>query len=1095
MKSKESIQRKSRAMDFSGERLIPNLPELKHLFQEHIVRYMFASKFVSSKSVLDVGCGTGYGTFLLSKKNAIKTIGIDNSKKAIEYCKKNYKNKNLIFKVEDCIKTTFPSQNFDVLTSFELIEHLEQPIKFLKEAKRILKKDGLLILSTPNKLTYPSGNPFHFNEFTEKKLVNLLKKIFKNVTILYESYPPTLAIYKNGKQKKISEFAINEQKTKVDGSSALYFIAICSNEKPVDDSGSLYLLDDKTLLLENYPKLQDWIKVLQNDLKGQTEKFVKLQKEFDERSKWALELDKTVQEKDSEIKDLQSSINTKDSEIDNIQRSLFVKSHELEENKQSVLFKTMTNFTKKLDKAFPQNTRRGELLRLSKVSIATIQNEGFRAFLKAFREKQHGKVKFQIKNSSITDKKIKQYLETTEINDSQFDSKIIYNEGAVKIDENLRKDIQIGSSKILKLKRNPKVSIIIPTFNQTNLLKRNLETIELKTTYTNYEIIIVTNNKDKNSEMRRYLEGIKHTVLVYDDEYSFSEVNNYASKKAQGEYLLFLNDDMEAVSPNWLEAMLKLALDERVGAVGGKLLFPNGLLQEAGCIVWGNGNAWNYGRNDNPDKTDYNFVREVDYCSGSCLLIRRKIFEKIGCFDSKYKPAYGEDNDICHTIRQKGYKVLYQPQSCFVHHEGKTQGKDVSTGVKAFQIENQKKFRKKWNSVLKKRNLESPKNVFLERNRTEGLNILYLDHYIPEYDKDAGSLTTYYVVSILSSLNHNVTFWPANLKRTEPYTTELQQKKIEVIYGSNNFQEFLKNRGKTFHVCFIARPHIAAKYYGLLKKYAPKCKIIYDTIDLHFIREHREAALSKDSSKIISANKTKENELFFIRNSDVSILKSLKEAKLLLNEDSNLSTAVIPPLQIPKKNIITFEKRKDLLFLGGFQHIPNLDSIEYLVNDIFPEVRKSLPDVKLYVIGSNAPQKIKNLCANTENVVFLGYLPNIDTYLENCKIMLAPLKFGAGVKGKITQSFAYGLPVITTSIGAEGISSANGEILLTEDDPIKFANKVVTAYKNEELWNMLSKNGLAFAKNHYSPELARDTLKQILAKCLQEELKAIKLQK
>jgi len=723
-------------------------------------------------------------------------------------------------------------------------------------------------------------------------------------------------------------------------------------------------------------------------------------------------------------------------------------------------------------------------VRLLKASIDMIKNHGLRVLLTAFGEKQLDRLQSPDEAAAALDKKIKLYQGTTKLDDPRLASNIVCNERAVTPDESLRKHLRAGSSEILKLQGNPKVSIIISTLDQTDLLKRNLESIESKTTYKNYEIIIVTNNKDKNSEMRRYLDGVKHTVLIYDAEYSFSKINNYASKSAGGEYLLFLNDDVEIVSPSWLEAMLKLASDARVGAVGGKLLSSDGSLQEAGCIVWRNGNVWNYGRGDDPNKPDYNFVRDVDYCSGCCLLVKREIFEMAGRFDVGYEIAYCEDNDLCHAIRQKGYRVMYQPLSCIVHYEGKTQGTDVSAGIKSMQVKNQKKFTEKWSNVLKNRSPDSAKNAFLERSRTTGLNILYIDRYVPEHDKDSGSLDSYYLASILSYLDHDVTFWPDNKTRAEPYTTELQQKRVEVIYGPHDFRKFLKSRGDTFHVCIVARSYLAAKYLGHLKRYAPKCRIVYDSVDLPFIREYREAVLERDLSKIISASRTCGVELSCIDNSDVTIVRSLKEARFLLNEDSDRSVAVIPPLQIPQKGCPSFEKRKDLLFLGGFQHAPNVGAIEYLIGSIFPRIRMSLPDVKLYVIGSHAPEEVRTMCTSAENVVFLGYVPGIEAHLNNCRLMLAPLTYGAGVKGKITKSFAHGLPVVTTSIGAEGVSSDSGKVLLIEDDPAEFASKAVEAYTDKELWSTISKNCLAFANDHYSPELVRSTLTQMLERCL-----------
>ncbi|QMU53926.1 MAG: glycosyltransferase [Nitrosopumilus sp.] len=581
--------------------------------------------------------------------------------------------------------------------------------------------------------------------------------------------------------------------------------------------------------------------------------------------------------------------------------------------------------------------------------------------------------------------------------------------------------------------------------------------------------------------MRKFLNTIKHSVCIFKDEYSFSRMNNFASKTAKGDFLLFLNDDVEIISPNWIESMLKLAMQEKVGAVGAKLLFPDGTLQEAGGIVWKDGIIWNYGRNEDPNEPCYNFVRNVDYSSGSCLLVKRDLFERIGKFDTQYEPAYCEDTDLCLSIQKEGFKVLYQPLATVIHHEGKTCGTDLNSGIKSFQIKNQKIFRKKWQQFLNSRLNDSMDDVFHERNRKGGKNILYVDHYIPEYDKDAGSLLVYYMLCTLSYLEHKVTFWPDNLVKTEPYVTNLQQKGIEVIYDGNNFESFIKKHGNVFEFCITTRAHIAPKYIDLIKKHAPQCKIVYDTVDLHFVRESREAKIKHDSNMHDQALKTKETEFQIFRNSDIIIVKSMGEANLLLKEIPKSHVAIIPTFEISPDKINPFNLRNDLLFIGGFQHPPNIDSLQHLINIIFPKIREKLPESKLFVIGSNPTQKIIDMCSETKNVVFLGYVKNIDFYLQKCKLLLAPIRFGAGVKGKITQSLAYGLVVITTSIGAEGISDKNGEILIISENDDEFIEKAVLLYNDESFWTKLSLNSKKHSEENFSPEYVKNTIEKIIA--------------
>lgn len=190
--------------DFLEERVVPDLAKQANLYQEHLRRYRFATSYLQDKKVLDAGCGCGYGAHLLAKKGAKKVVGIDNSQEAITYCQNHYQAPNLSFEKMDCTKLSFSNESFDAVVSFEVIEHLKNPVAFLKEIKRVLVKKGILIISTPNaKEKSLVKSKFHFREYSSEEFRRLLKKYFSKVVLYGQRFNPLLIKESEKKAKQV----------------------------------------------------------------------------------------------------------------------------------------------------------------------------------------------------------------------------------------------------------------------------------------------------------------------------------------------------------------------------------------------------------------------------------------------------------------------------------------------------------------------------------------------------------------------------------------------------------------------------------------------------------------------------------------------------------------------------------------------------------------------------------------------------------------------------------------------------------------------------------------------------------------------------
>lgn len=612
----------------------------------------------------------------------------------------------------------------------------------------------------------------------------------------------------------------------------------------------------------------------------------------------------------------------------------------------------------------------------------------------------------------------------------------------------------------------PLVSIIIPVHNNFNYTYNCISSILNADNPLYYEIILINDlSTDETKFLRqKYFKNYSNIFVYTNQKINYFVKNcNFAVKKSKGKYIVFLNNDTR-VHKNWLYFLIKLVeTDSKIGLVGSKLIFPNGVLQEAGGIVWSNGECQNFGRGDNPNNPEYNYVKEVDYVSGASILIRKSIWEKIGGFDERFVPAYYEDIDLAFELRKNGYKVLYQPKSIVEHYEGLSNGKNISAGIKVYQKINKNKFIEKWKDKLKYQ--ISQGNVFIARDRGFNKNrIFVIDRFVPNFDKDAGGRFCFMYLNFFIKIGFKVTFLGDNLQKIEPYTTILQQKGIEILYGDSynisQLENYLRNNIKYFKFVYFQRPDITIKYINLIKKYFSG-KIFYFAHDLHHIRLFREYKITKDKEKFLLSENFKKIEMEIFQKIDIIHVVGNYEYKILKEKFTNKTIRNIPLFIYEKQynNIQKdFSKRKDLIFVGGFLHSPNVDAILWFTKEIYPKIVKNYPDIVLHIVSSYIPDEIKKL--ESKNIKIEGFLSDENLYLlyQRCRIAIAPLRFGGGVKGKILEAAHNQIPMITTSIGGEGLDISLGAFIV-EDNAEKMAKMICELYTNFSKLKKMSDSG------------------------------------
>jgi GT2 family glycosyltransferase len=520
----------------------------------------------------------------------------------------------------------------------------------------------------------------------------------------------------------------------------------------------------------------------------------------------------------------------------------------------------------------------------------------------------------------------------------------------------------------------PTATIVIPVYNNSELTRACLASIAGHAGSLPLEVIVVdVESADDTPEMLAEVEGIR--TIRNESNRGFIDSCNRGAGEARGEFLVFLNNDT-TVTPGWLEALVDTfeAFDD-AGLVGAKLVYPDGRLQEAGGIIFNDASGWNYGRGDDPDRPEYNFVREADYCSGACIALRRRVFDDLGRFDERYKPAYYEDTDLAFKVRDAGLRVYYQPGCAVIHHEGATSGTDTATGTKRYQLVNQKTFRDRWAGPLAGHPAPGTDIDMAREHRLKG-RVLIVDAVTPQPDQDSGSLRMVNLMQLFRSLGYGVTFIPDNLHAVQPYTARLQQQGVEMQHlpWLHSPPQWFTDHGRRFDAVILSRHYVAKNYLWLARTHCPDAALLFDTVDLHFLRERRLARLENRTALEKIAERTRREELGIARQSDMTLVVSPYEKEAMAREAPDVDVAVLSNIHEVRGRRREFRQRRDIWFVGGFQHPPNIDAMHWFTTEIWPKIRARLGDTRFHIVGSKMPPDIQSLSG--DGIEVHGFVPD-----------------------------------------------------------------------------------------------------------------------
>lgn len=623
----------------------------------------------------------------------------------------------------------------------------------------------------------------------------------------------------------------------------------------------------------------------------------------------------------------------------------------------------------------------------------------------------------------------------------------------------------------------PDVSIIIPAHNKFEITYHCLCALLVARNKATFEVVLVDDGStDRTTEIEKIVSGIK--LVRNTAAQRFIKACNAGVAASSGRYVVLLNNDTEP-TVGWLDALIDpFDRFNDVGLTGSKLLYPDGTLQDAGGIVWRSGNPWNYGRNANPSDPRYSYVRDADYLSGAAMMTTREIWDRVGGLSTYLEPMYFEDTDFAFKVRDIGFRTLFAPTSVVYHHEGKTSGTEVTSGMKSFQEVNRPKFKTRWAPAF---NAFGPEGVDPDLEKDRGIvgRVLFLDYATPRPDNDAGSYAAIEEMKLVQALGFKCTFMPRNLANLGHYTSDLEAQGIEVITAPFylSVPEYIEAHGHEFDAIYLTRYFMAADYIDTIRRFAKQAKVILMNADLHFLREIRQAMQSGDPEALENAKKTRAQELAAMARVDVVLSYNEVEHSVIASHMLNEVKVVKCPWVVRVRDDIPgFDEREGMAFLGGFGHPPNRGAVTWFVDNVVPRLAAQGVGGIFHIYGSAMPDEIRDLAS--DRIATPGFITDTSELYDKHRIFVAPLLAGAGIKGKVLGALAAGIPCVLSPVAAEGVGLRDGYDCLIAREPMDWTKAIESLNSDRELWERLSQNGRQLVREQYSFEVGKEMMRE-----------------
>ena len=506
------------------------------------------------------------------------------------------------------------------------------------------------------------------------------------------------------------------------------------------------------------------------------------------------------------------------------------------------------------------------------------------------------------------------------------------------------------------------------------------------------------------------------------------------------------------------------------------LLGEYGRVFEAGAVLLQNGKRIPYGKDGDPKKSRYRYAKEVDTISPLAFVANKSIVISV-CDneDQKWDQEY-QLCDLSFRMRANNEKVMYASSFCAFNASDYLYHND----------EMPRRFASVWKKILQKENIASESSMFLGRDRSQHHKLIFAcDDRVPRPDFSAGDRTMYQYLQLWVKMGYSVKYVGDEMVRVETYDSEVENMGVEIIgvdgQGDMEWQAFLADNGRYIDYAYLCRPHILKKYRDALLAFG-KPQIVYYCVDIDSLRQKRACEVAGDYAGVLRAEEALTHEIAAMKKAD-TILTISEYEKKLLDEKIKRKHVMLNPIYTYSEFPIVmddFSSRSGLMFVGGFKHSPNGDAMTWFCQNVLPQIIRFLPNIKMHIVGNNPPPEVQALAG--KNVFVHGYVNDDElvSLYQSVRIVVVPLRYGAGVKGKLIEAMYYGMPIVSTSIGTEGLPDIDA-LLPAANTAEEFSNQVIALYHDLDALKKASKRNQDYVRRQYCEKYAVEFFNQVFS--------------